>query len=647
MRRTLSKKIIRCFAVLIVLVTCFGCKTARSCSVGDYLSLLAERAGLSNDGAYLDGLVGWGVVKETDGKQSDDDLDYDYLALTIDRLIEGDNDDYYKVVQDKGWIKRNQKGNGKVDRKTAKSVIDKAVSEINSREYEGYYDFELCDNINRPEDYRYYDDGRLVTDEDHEVGELLYLEKEKAYKKIADKAEGFYVLKDPDFDEIFESIKIRDSYELDFSKAVDIPYGTVESEETVYENMGRQLLSSAISEKTFTVNGFRVSYSIKSNSIDAHISKNVNGINAFFDLSLSNIRPSYKWDYKDGKINEAYFRVDYNSSGELGVSVGKYHNLYLDFKDKDSSSFLNALKSVIKEKDDEVEATIKICEIKTPIPEIPTAFFNVDVLAKIYTTGKAEIVLSGTNSNGFEVRNGTLRVIDNSDKDVDFILGGSARAALGVNFNLETAKYRLMDVEADGGVRAAVSTTIHLYDDEGNMSSQKSNLPYSAVDDIARENNNVKICGDVSLNWLLDLCFNTSKTVLYKFGLWTKKTILDESDQVFGNKTHIENGTFMSKCTRKERPKNEEKQTITSNVEKIILEKYSAVISVNESYQIPVKALPEGYGKGDLVYKTSKPAVASVSDGIVRGISSGASEITIFTSDGKYYAALNILVSTG
>ena len=130
-------------------------------------------------------------------------------------------------------------------------------------------------------------------------------------------------------------------------------------------------------------------------------------------------------------------------------------------------------------------------------------------------------------------------------------------------------------------------------------------------------------------------------------GLSAKKTILDKGDQIFGNKTHIENGIFVSKCTRKDRPKTSEPTSGELDTNKILLEKYSTVIYVNETYTVPIKALPKGYSQKDLIYRTSKPDVASVTDGVINGLSQGASEITISTSDGKYYAALNILVSTG
>ena len=300
---------------------------------------------------------------------------------------------------------------------------------------------------------------------------------------------------------------------------------------------------------------------------------------------------------------------------------------------------------MIRKKDDEVETSIKICEIKTPIPQVPTAFFNIDVYARIYSSGKAEIVLADRNSLGFEIKNSHIRYINDGDRDLDLNIGGSIRSVLGLNFNLEAVSARLMDVEADGGLRASVTTTLHLYDEDGEMNDVLVDMPYSAVNEVARENDDVRVCGDVSLNWVLELTFNTSKTLLYRLGLTAKKTVLDKGDQIFGNRTHIENGVFVDSCTRKGRYRLKDRDRTSLNVDKIILGKYAAVIRANENYTIPLESLPKGYTRNDLIYKTSNSSVASVSDGIVSGIRQGASEITISTKDGKYYAALNVLVS--
>ncbi|MBO4354487.1 MAG: DNA gyrase subunit A, partial [Clostridia bacterium] len=63
------------------------------------------------------------------------------------------------------------------------------------------------------------------------------------------------------------------------------------------------------------------------------------------------------------------------------------------------------------------------------------------------------------------------------------------------------------------------------------------------------ENPDVKVCGDVSLYWMMDLMFNTMKAQLYKLGFSRTFSILNEENQIFGNMHHIENGHFVPACT--------------------------------------------------------------------------------------------------
>lgn len=632
--------------MILILVTCVSCKAVEPYFTVEYLNELVNKAGLgvgNNSNESLSQLMSWGVVQEDE--EIKEYLNYRFLSSTINNLIENE-DKSIDSLKEKGWIKKNKKEDDLVDKKDALDIIDKAVEIINNKVFESNFEIKEKEDVKYLDDYS-LNDKHLSTDKSLDIGSLIYLEEENVYKRVSGYLNGEYILSDVEFEDIIESLKIEDSYYLDLSEATDTP-GSVSleyEEDDLYVNNGKELLASKT--KSFTQNGFRVSYKFSTSGINARISKNVKGLNMFFDIEISNIKPTYKWNYEDGKLVGAYFKVDYKAVEEIGVSIGRYKNYYLDFKDKDSSSFMNLAKSIIKQKDDEVEATIKICEIKTPIPEMPLLFFNIEVLAKVYTSGKIEVVLSNEHTKGFEVKNGQFRVISDVDRDINLKIGGSAKAALGINFNLEAVKYRLMDVEVDAGIRAAVSTTVHLYDSEDNKTKESSDLVYSTLDELSIENEDVKVCGDLSLNWLLDIRLNTSKTLLYKFGLWKKFEILDEANQVLGNKTHIENFVFVSKCTRKDRLKRNSSVKEEVSADKIMLDKYSKVLHLNEEYSIGIKALPSGYSQSDLVYSSADISVAVVdNNGIIKPIAKGASEIKVSTSDGEYSASINILVSS-
>ena len=100
----------------------------------------------------------------------------------------------------------------------------------------------------------------------------------------------------------------------------------------------------------------------------------------------------------------------------------------------------------------------------------------------------------------------------------------------------------------------------------------------------------------------------------------------------------------MDRCTRKDRVNIKEMDEVRSD--KIVLNSYAEVLKRNETYQIIVKSLPEGYSVKDLVYSSPDNSVASVSNGLVKAISPGSVRIEVATSDGSYAAYVNILVST-
>ncbi len=621
--------------MVCICFTCTSCKAINPYLTSDYLNVLAIKSGIDIDGQdSLNSLITYGVVSKDDIKEY---LDYAFLKESICNLVE--DEDFFS---NKRLIKRRLKDDSLISEDEASLVIDEAVKLINNKEFKSEYSIKEKEEVNYLNGYA-YNNNYLNTDGDYKIGDYLFLEDDGLYKKVVGIKDGEYHLDDVSFEEIIEELHLQDSFELDMDEAIDIPGGEIE--DSAYINNDRDLLASR-KTKSFKSKGYNISYNFSKSSINARISKNTNGVNMFFDIAVSGIKPSYKWDYKDGKLNDAYFKVSYKTVEEIGVSIGRYKNVYLDLKNKDANSFLSAVKSITSKYDDEVEASIKICEIKTPISGIPTLYFNIDVLAKIYTSGKVEIVLANNKVSGFEIKDGNFRLINDNDRDIDFKIGSTSKAVLGLNFNIQAIGKYLMDVELDAGVKASVSTTLHLYDSEGNHNVVSSDLDYSAVDELSKENNDVKTCGDISLNWLLEFRINTSKTLLYKLGFWYKKEILNEKNQILGNKTHIENFVLVDKCTRKDKLKKSKETTVISS-DKILLNKYSVVVINGNSYTIEIKALPSGYSTNDLVYESKDSSVASVSGGVVKANKLGACEIVVSTSDGKYSTSINILVSSG
>lgn len=640
MRQTLNRILIGLMVMLLSL-TMASCKADKPYFTSDYLNNLVRESGLGigdNIDQSISELMAYKVIEND---EYPDYLTYAYLSLTLNNLIENDETGV-KALKKKGIIDSVKDDEALVKKEDALKAIKNAVFIINNKEIERKEEITYKEDIKTIDFYK--SDGEyLITDNQLNIGDLVYLEDDNCFKVISKIVDGKYLTREATFFEIYESIEISDDSELDLSKAIDL---TSYEDDELYVNKNRTLLAS-LNTKRFTKKGFNVSYKITRNSINARISKNVDGLNFFYDLSVSNIKPSYNWKFKDENVENAYFKLDYKTIEEIGVSIGRYKNCYLDLKDLDASSFMNAAKSIVKDKSDEVEASIKICEIKVPLEGIPTMYFNFELLAKFYVSGKVELLIANKSSKGFEKRNGVIRFINDNDRDVDLKIGGSSSASVGLNFNLEAANTYLMDVETDFGIKGKVATTLHLYDEDNNQKILESDLAYSTYDDLSNLNENVKVCGDLSLYWMARLRFNTPRTLLSKFGMSKDIELLNEKDQLFGNKSHIENFVFVAKCTRNDRLKTSGNNSEPINVDKILLNKYSKVIKVNETYEIEIRKLPENYNLSDLEFSCKSEGIVSVNKGIVYGIKNGACEVVIATKDHKYSSSINILVSEG
>lgn len=617
-----------CLVTFLFMTCIVSCKAHDYYSYKEYLNTLAVKSGIGDSedvDKNINKLLTWQIIDTNDLTLLDETLDYEQLSRTITNLIEEEPN---KVLNKDYWTNKQIQNKEKVEKDIADEVITQTVSYINNRSYEPSYSYTYKEKVKEDLD-------------DIKIGDIYYDQNKNEYKKVVDIIDDEYIFENVQYEEVFDSLELTDSFEIDLNKCEVIPSN--EYLESNYVNNKFELL--AAKTHAFNTDGFRISYTLNASNISVHISKNINGINFYSDLSLANIKPTFKWQYDDDNVKHAYFRINFNSTEKVGASIGKYNNYYLNFKDLDSKSFINKLKSTVNRSDDELEAIIPICTIKTPVPELPSVELDLEVLVKIYTSGKAELQFYNNHNLGFETKNGELRIINETKRDFDFIASGSSKALLGLNFGIEAAKFKLADIELDGGLKAELKSTVHLYDAQGNMRNEESDISYSTINDIARENTDVAVCADASFSWVFDIQFNTSKTKLYKLGFTKKISVLDDDAQVFGNLHHIENGIFVEKCTRKNRTNSLLSTTI--NYKKITLQSYAQVISIGENYQINVLGVPEEYEIGDLKYSSEDSNIASVnSTGIVSGHNKGSVKIKINTPDEKYDAYVNILVSS-
>ena len=633
--------IIKCLlASLLLFATCTACQNDNEVYLlKDFYEDAALQSGLLIDEENAeDALEKWGIVLKD--SENDEPLTYLLMADVCGQLM-GLEGDYLAQLQNLQWLGENISGDEKVLKKTGEEVLSKVVDYINNQEIVEKEEFRL------KEDYLQFaeslKDGLKDDFGNYEIGELLYSESDEMFYRIVDYQNGEYLLEECTIEEVFEEIEIGASGALDFTEAEIIPSGDIS--ETSYFVDEYQLLADG-GNNVFYRDGFRVSYSLSTSRIRFYISKkNDKGLNFYGEFILSNLYPDFLFDLGDEGIEHAYFKLRFDTAESFGISSGKYRDYAVNFKDLDSSSFLAAVKSSLHSKDDEVDMRIPLCTIKLPIANIPTLYLNLDLALHFYVSGRVELAIEDDYEIGFEIKNNNLRLIFDQDHDLDAIIKASANSTVGAVFSVDLLGQTLADVGVDAGIRAYVQSILHMYDSEGNMTTTTLDETYEALDDVAGENEDVAVCGDLSLHWLLDLVINSDDSLLGRWGLSRTFNLLDDDNQIFNNMSHIENGHFVPECTRKNRLPTVSSETISSD--RILLEKYAQVISSGESLAIPIKALPQGYERKDLVYESSDPKIADVQNGIINAHQAGSVEIHIATADGQYTASFNVLVSDG
>ena len=599
MRRILVKTV-KVFLIATLLLSLFGCHKDYVL-LKEYYPLLANKMKLINDDPYI-ALKNYGLLKtEING---DDILDYELLSHDVTYLVGKEIS-----IKKKGYPSRDE----------VNEILDKYIELINHKEFknEARYVFK-------------YDFGELGDNDD-----VVYdSENNKFYRHHKDSLEEL------SFDEMIDDFSISSSEEISFDNA---KIKMIDGEEitTEYQNNKYNLLSSS---NTFIRNykGYRISLSLMGNGISAHVSKKNDNGTLYTDLSISDIKPNFKIKREEGKIKEAYYRIDFKTNNSLGFTSGRYKDYYPDLEKLEAKDFMSLANNLFKSKD-EVKESITLAKIETPIASIPFMTLELSLKLHFYVGGKIELALTTDNSLGFEMKNGAIRIIADSQKEFKPLLRASGKMTVGTSFAIKAIDCSLADILFDAGVGVTGKTIIHLYDENGDFNSLESDLDYSLIDEAAANNGNIKVCADFSIHLLSGVKINQD-SLLAKAGLAYEKNIWDEDDAILGLKKHLENGQFVEKCTvNKRSPKKEKNDEIIAD--KISIKKYALIIKKGESLALPIESLPSGYQMKDLLCASSDSKIASVSDLKIIGSDIGTCRIKIYTSDLKYECYITVLVS--
>ena len=698
MRQVCSiKKLVRICAAAILTVNLTGCRSesVNSITKGEWIEMVTERAGMythAQDAPYylnvgaqseyfnaVQAAVEWKILDPSYPFDPGETLNREWTAFTLVNLMRdlpetssSEVRDLNKTIFSKqvssaaasGLMKTDKRGlfhpKDAIDREEASACLDQAVEYINNRHFdEPVMEFDWAD-----EDTECYNEPPLSFDEasmtaqvseSSQVAEndiLTWQDNSGVHAyKVASREGDSVQLEEFDLNEEADSYHIQGSTELDFNTAEfydpwgNLMYGPGESGDA---STHISLMANKENTKTYDMNGFTITTKKSNDSwtVEAEKKNEAKTGSIYASLKVNGLEADYNINYIWNLWDNTYFKIKFRTSETLGVKASYKDSRIGDFSKLDKNNFMGSMKNFMQKKNDAIQTELKLATVKIPIPHAPLVDIMVEVSLVITATGKAEIVMTQNHTVGFEAMGGDFRVIKEVDKKAEANLKATTSITGNLRAILRMFGINLTDAGIKAGAKADVKAVVHIYDDEGKMKNiNASGISADLAEEASSQVDDVLVCADASGNWILDVVYNSGDTELGKKRGTTTLSFLDEKNAPLfeGAKVHFENWQRVDHCTRKDRPKSEDRETMDTNG-KILTDGYAKVVRKGQSVTIGILGVPAGYTVSELTVTSSDPSVATVNGLTVTGIASGSAVIQISTPDGKYIASVNVLV---
>ena len=350
------------------------------------------------------------------------------------------------------------------------------------------------------------------------------------------------------------------------------------------------------------------SVSVSNNEFE--IEKSFGEFDVVASISDVKLNTDVDWDFgffSGLDVNRIFMTVDYKT--KVGVKCGWEGST--DPKEFDLGKYFID------------EPSIKLGKVSVYI--CPGISVNLKVSLTLEASGELSVSIVTENSKGFELKNGKLRTINETQKEAEIALSGEVGAyatlTLALSLDYIVDEVDLLSLNLKVGPTLKASATLH--DREG---TDKDLL-----------------CFDISGYMKIEVTLNLLETILdlFDFEATIKLFECDETNSpIKWNGIHIENFQKVDHCTA-----DEEATTTTTAPATVavgIFELDTAYLSLTEggSGTISVKSLPSGYSLSDLEWTSSDPSKVTVdNNGNVKAVASGSAGITVTTKDGKNSAS--------
>ncbi|MBQ7545407.1 MAG: hypothetical protein IJT41_00380 [Clostridia bacterium] len=305
---------------------------------------------------------------------------------------------------------------------------------------------------------------------------------------------------------------------------------------------------------SFSVKGFKVKAAYSGGRVDVSIGgKVVDGVSVEKLYSLSNIKFDAKYDANIKKlaIKEAYLKMNYDLvettvlEGSYAASVVPEGGAFTN----EGDSFLEKVKNNLSNLTLQQGGGIKVNIFTFDIPIGSTGLtVEMNVSLTLSASGRIEIIVTSNETKGFEIINNKGRVIHESTVyDRAYNISGDFRAVLGLDLSLTFLKFKIIDVEFNGGIGAYVLTKIFNIKTHAVVTSE---VPLdvaveasSGLDDLE----DLRFCADVQLYGILSVSVGRN-SIISKIGLSKTWNFYDRGNGTFAT-LHIENSGIVDHCT--------------------------------------------------------------------------------------------------
>ena len=348
-----------------------------------------------------------------------------------------------------------------------------------------------------------------------------------------------------DGQDVIDSVKFKGEVtpNLNASKITDAQ-GNVIQTATVDDNEGAlgDLIKSKLSNFSFNIGPVAIGVALKDNGFDISASGNVcDGVNLADTFSVKNLNVQTKLDASiaQGDIKEAYVVLDYDAVNTTTVTGAQTWGLInqstedvsgLGILDQIKANFSNmALKAGAFSK-------INVFSVAIPIPNCPEVTITLDISLQITVSGRAELVITSHNYNGYEIINNKGRFIHESTENHNtFNAYGSAEATGCISVGLGILTYDLIDVAINAGIGVFVMTTITLPSVNDDPVQVCEELPTDMVAQavaVLDDADKFDIAGVAQFYGVLSISVGKN-SLMSKIGLSKTWNIFDRSNGVF------------------------------------------------------------------------------------------------------------------